>query len=373
MTHPSAAPGGESPPSPPPPRPVRHLSGAHHVSGAGRTVLTLRQLRAHGVAPSAVTARCRPGGPWQLLLPGVVLLRSGPVTDEERLHAALLYTVGRAPEPAGDPAAPGADAGRPPDRYGPAMITGLAALALHHFASAPPLPSLDQVDVLVPRTRRLRSTGYVRVVRGPSLPPPEDVAGVPTAPVPRALADAVDRIPEAAVVRGLLLEAVRGGHCEATAVVRELSRCRLLTRPHVADAAEAVLAEGRAVAEGRLYAMVRRHRLPEPLWNVTLRLPGGPLVGDVDAYWPDQAVALHLDMRPDGCAPDLAQGRVARTRERLERLGITVVRVAPDRLREAPADQATVVRTALMAAAGLLLAAGPGESGPAVRVVVLPR
>lgn len=50
------------------------------------------------------------------------------------------------------------------------MITGLAALTLHRFSSAPPLTALDRIDILVPRTRRLRSTGWVRVVRAPSPP-----------------------------------------------------------------------------------------------------------------------------------------------------------------------------------------------------------
>ena len=43
--------------------------------------------------------------------------------------------------------------------------------------------------------------------------------------------------------------------------------------------------------------MVRGHGLPEPLWNVELRLPGGPHLGGVDAYWPDQAVAVEIDTR----------------------------------------------------------------------------
>ena len=62
-------------------------------------------------------------------------------------------------------------------------------------------------------------------------------------------------------------------------MVRELGRARLLGRPQVVEAVDTLLAEGRAVAEGRLYAMVRGHRLPEPVWNVCLRLPGGPLLG----------------------------------------------------------------------------------------------
>ncbi|MBT2386697.1 hypothetical protein J7E86_24625, partial [Streptomyces sp. ISL-11] len=75
------------------PRPLHHLSDARH------RVLTSRQLREHGVPGAAAAERCRPGGPWQQLLPGVFLLRTGPATSEERLHAALLYTVPRTQGP----------------------------------------------------------------------------------------------------------------------------------------------------------------------------------------------------------------------------------------------------------------------------------
>lgn len=328
-----------------------------HLSDVQRRVLSAAQLRAHGVSAARTTAQCRPGGPWQLLLPGVFLLHPGPPTSEERLHGALLY-AGRPVIPAqGEPrsAAP---------RYGEAMVTGLAALALHQFSSAPPLLSLERIDVLVPRTRRLRSTGCVRLVRSHELPGPQEITGVPVAPVQHALADAVAELTDAHVVRQLLTEAVRGGHCEPAAVVKELNRARLLNRPHVVDAVDWLLAEGRALAEDRLYDLVREHGLPVPVWNVDLRLPGGPHLGGLDAYWPEQAVAVELDTRAPRHNEDALRSEYARKREHLERLGITVVYITPRKLRDAPEQQATVVRTALMAAA---------DRDPAAYVVVLPR
>ncbi|MEU8622266.1 hypothetical protein [Streptomyces sp. NPDC048623] len=245
-----------------------------------------------------------------------------------------------------------------------AMLTGLAALSLHRFAAAPSPGMIDRVDVLVPRTRRLRSTGHVRVVRTAEPPQPLEIDGLPVAPVPRALADAVSALTDAGVVRRLLTEAVSGGHCEPGAVVRELNRARLLTRPHVVDAVDSLLAEGRSIAEDRLYAMVREFALPDPLWNVDLRLPGGPHLGGVDAYWPDQAVAVELDTRAPRQDDDALWSEYTRKREHLERLGITVVHLTPRKLREAMDQQATVVRTALMAAA---------DRQPPAYVVVLPR
>ncbi|MER8067036.1 hypothetical protein ABTZ59_01790 [Streptomyces sp. NPDC094034] len=375
------------------PRPLGHLS-----DDVRSRVLSLAQLRERGVPGGRATAQCRPGGPWQQPLPGVFLLHAGPPTADERLRAVLLY-AGRpsAESSRGVPAQPGRQTPSAPpvsssasssvssatsasssatsaSPYGAVMITGLAALALYGFTSAPPLLSLERIDVLVPRTRRLRSTGCARLIRAHTLPRPEEFDGMPVAPVGRALADAVAELSDADAVVALLTEAVRAGHCEPALVVRELSQSGLLARPHVVEAVDSLLAEGRTLAEGRLYELVRVYGFQEPLWNVDLRLPGGPRLGGVDAYWPDQAVAVELDTRaprPGGRAADLTDDEdderwsaAVRKREHLERLGITVVHLTPRKLREALDQQATVVRTALMAA---------NDRDPAAQVVILPR
>ncbi|MFE6225096.1 hypothetical protein [Streptomyces sp. NPDC057854] len=317
-------------------------------AGLTQRLASTAQLRAMGVPAAEVAGRAA-GGDWQQVLPGVFLLHPGAPTGDDRLRAALLYAR--------------RDGGAP--LHGPgAMITGLAALALHGFASAPPPAALDRIDVLVGRTRRLRSTGFVRVVRAPESPEPVELDGLPVAPVARAVADAVSGLQDAETVRRLMTEAVRGGHCEPPVLVRELSRSRLLTRSHVVDAVDSLLVEGRALSEERLYEMVRDFALPDPVWNVDLRLPGGPHLGGVDAYWPDQAVAVELDTRAPRQDEDALWSEYTRKREHLERLGITVVHLTPRKLRESMERQATVVRTALMAAS---------DRQPAAYVVVLPR
>ncbi|TRV81602.1 hypothetical protein FKN01_02330 [Streptomyces sp. 130] len=317
-----------------------------------------------GVPLGRAAERCRGGGPWQRPLPGVFVLHPGPLSGRERLRAALLY-AGRPPAPGRRPAPP--RTGDP--EYGDAVLTGLAALSLHGFAAAPPAASVERVDVLVPRVRRSRSAGYARLLRTARPPCPELVDGLPVAPVARARAAAAARLGDAVTVRRLLTEAVRGGHCEPGALVGELSRAKVLGRPQVADAVDALLAEGRAMAEERLYAVVRAHGLGEPLWNVDLRLPGGPHLGRVDAYWPDEAVAVELDTRAPRHSRDDEGHRAewaayATRREHLERLGVTVVHLAPEKLRDAPGQQAAVVRTALTAAA---------DREPAAYVMILPR
>ncbi|MFJ8231236.1 hypothetical protein ACIQ9E_14960 [Streptomyces sp. NPDC094448] len=323
------------------------------VPGEHRSVLSSAQLREHGVAGARLAARCRPGGPWQSLLPGVYLLRRGVPTGEERLRGTLLY--------AGRPVVPRQPG---PEPRGPAaaVLTGLAALALHGFATAPPLRELDRIDVLVPRTRRLRSTGFARIVRTASVPEPEYVTGLPVAPVARAVADAVAETSDPGTVRLLVTEAVGGGHCEPAALVTELDRARLLRCPPVARAVDALLAEGRSRAEERLYSLVYAYALPDPLWNVDLKLPGGTPLGRVDAYWTEQCTAVLLEV-PAGDAPENeAPGRATR-REHLERLGITVIPMMPRELRDEPDRQAAVIRTALLAAL---------DRDPPAYVVVLP-
>ncbi|GAA2597176.1 hypothetical protein [Streptomyces axinellae] len=364
------------------PRPLSHLPEAR------RSVMTAGALREHGITAAMAEERCRPGGPWRMLLPGVCLLHTGEPTSEERLRAALLYasdhpagsTGPSCPSGPNSPSAPRCPSGPPGPRTeaagappGPAgapglthgaMITGLAALALHCFSAVPSLLSLERIDVLIPRGRGPRSAGCVRIVRTRALPEPEEITGLPVAPVPRALADAVAGLEDATLVRRLLTEAVRGGHCEPQPVLHELARARLLGRPHVTDAVDGLLAEGRALAEGSLYDMVFQHGLPDPCWNVELRVPGGPGLGTVDAYWPDHAVALEIAARPVPGSGEEVWGAYARKRETLERLGVTVVYVTPAKLRDSLAQQAAVVRTALMTSA---------EREPAALVTVLPR
>lgn len=310
-----------------------------HLTGSRPRVLTVAQLREHGVSASDAAVR-----PWQQILPGVFLLHSGPATSEERLHAALLYAGRRA----GDEA----------------MITGLAALALYRFGAVPALTALSHIDVLVANTRRLRSTGGVRIIRTHTPPRPMEVTGLPVAPVARAVADAVGRLSDAGTVRRVLSEAVRAGHCEPAALVRELTVARLLNRPHVVDAVESLLAEGRAIAEDRLYQLVRGYELPEPVWNVDLRLPGGPHLGGVDAFWPEHAVAVEIDTRAPRQGEDEQWSEAVRKRDALERLGVTVIHVTPRKLRDWPEQQAAVVRTALTAS---------DDREPAAYLVVLPR
>lgn len=364
------------------PRPLSDLCAAR------RRVMSSHSLHDHGIGAAEAAERCRPGGPWRMLLPGVCLLDAGEPTGEERLQAALLYAgaeparwpVGRARTQPGGGGSP---------RNGP-MLTGFAALTLHGLGCSPALPALERIDVLSAHARRLRSAGYVRIVSAAETPEPQRLGGLPVAPAARAAADAVvllvgERSVGAPSVPQLLAATVHEGHCEPRSLLRELGRAGVLEHPQVRDGVDRLLARGREVAEGRLHRMALSHRLPAPCWNVDLRLPNGRYLASVDAYWPAEAVAVVLEPRgAPGSRPCRGEGAGWSTSggpgavggvgdrrcpgepgswEALERLGIAVVRVAPEALGDGAERQAAIVRTALMAA----------DEREAAEVTVLPR
>ncbi|GAA4918108.1 hypothetical protein ACFPM3_33275 [Streptomyces coeruleoprunus] len=124
---------------------------------------TVHQLHDIGCASYAVADHCRPAGPWQRVLPRVILLHSTPPTPHQRLRAALLYA-------------------------GPnTLLTGPAALALYGIV---PLEELERVDVLVTHFSHPRSYAYARIHHTHRPEPRVPVQNLACVPLPRALEDA---------------------------------------------------------------------------------------------------------------------------------------------------------------------------------------
>jgi hypothetical protein len=111
--------------------------------GEQLSVVTRRQLLTLGLTDRAMQYRFRPGGPWQVLLPGIYLGTNGPPSRRQKEMAALLY------------GGPGS------------VVTGPVALMHHGIRS--PLP-LDAIDVLVPAPRQRRDVGFVRLQRTARMP-----------------------------------------------------------------------------------------------------------------------------------------------------------------------------------------------------------
>lgn len=262
-------------------------------------VVRTAELRANGVSGSAITVRCRPGGPWQRLLPGVLLLSSAAPSRRQRLRAALAY----------------AGAG--------AAITGVDAASLDHDLG---VRARDEVHVLVPAAKRAATHGYVVVERTTRMPVLIERDGLSYAPVPRAVLDAARRERDAVRLRALLSGPVRRGLCSVAELRAELDA----GNQHGSAAPRAAL---RAVSDGVLSLtaglarrVARGTPLPAPRWNVPIRDVTGALIGVVDAWWDDVALAWNITSRP-GPEPRHAC---------LTAAGVVVLRTSPDRLRGAP-------------------------------------
>lgn len=296
---------------------------------------TSRQLAALGLPTSTIADRCTRGGPWQRLLPRVVLLQTGVPSPRQRLRAALLY-AGEA-----------------------ALLTGTAALALYGVRAAAPLTRLGPVDVLVPGTRNPRSHGYVRTHRTQVPCRRLPVEGLPCAPLTRATADAIPYLTGQDAVTALLAEVVQRGCCTLDELTTALRSTHRASDPRVATTIDALTAGVRSVAEARARRILREAGIPDPVWNRDLYLPDGTFLARPDAYWPHAGVALEIDSREWHLSPGDWERTMTR-RNRMARHGVIVLSASPSQLRDSPGDIATAVRGAL--------ATGAAGVGPAVRV-----
>lgn len=275
-------------------------------------VISSAELRAAGVSNHAMSARCRPSGPWQRLLPGVVLLTSARPTRRQRLRAALAYA---GPE---------------------AVVSGVDAMRAHGVD----VPEQADMVVLVPAWRRLSSRAYLTVERTTRPPEPVWRAGLPLAPLVRATLDVARRVPDHEQLKALLLAPVRAGACTVAELRAELDagnqRGSAAVRALLASEQHDVV----PVAIGLARRVLRESRLPAPRWQVPLHDRSGTLLGVADAWW--EEVALAWDVGGQQHALDQAA---------LSAAGVTVLHTDPQRLRTEPEPVTTELIAAFAKAA----------------------
>jgi hypothetical protein len=161
-------------------------------------VISSAELRAAGVSNYAVATRCRPSGPWRRLLPGVVLMGTGPPNLRQRLRAAVAY------------AGPGA------------VLSGTEALRCHGID----VPA-GELLILLPAHRRVAGRDHLTVERTTRLPVPVWCDGLPLAPVVRATVDAARREHDRVRLRALLSAPLRAASCTNSELLTELEAgCR---------------------------------------------------------------------------------------------------------------------------------------------------
>ena len=306
-----------------------------HTLRAQYGVIARHQARACGLTEAALKYRLRPSGPWQKIIPGVYLA-AGAIAAEQREMAALLHAGPRS------------------------VLTGSAAV--RRYGLRP--PSSTTIDVLVPLEVRRQSASFVRVQRSARMPSQIRTTGQIRFATPgRAVADAVRGLTKLRDVRAVVSEAVQKRVCSIRALRTELDEGPVagsgLLRRALADVTEGI----RSVTEGDLKLILKRARVPTPIFNARL-FDGDTLIAVVDCWWPEAGVAGEVDSREYHYRADDWQ-RTIRRHDRLVAHGVLVLHFTPQRLKEEPEEIVREILSALAQGAArppLALKALPAEA-----------
>ncbi len=281
----------------------------HDASNRG--VISARALVDLGVPERTVYDRCRDGGPWQRLAPGIVLLTTGPPSVDQRITAALLH------------GGPGS------------IVTGIHAARRHGVRRGPgPGPT---IQILVPHTRQVRCTAWIEVERSERMPPAVVRDGLPLAPVPRAVVDAVRRMRDARDVTEMLADPVQRGLCTVAQLSAELAECNRRGSATPRRVLTAVSTGIRSAAERDAQRLWRRSGLPEPWWNAAVFDSRGTLLGIADAWFDEIAFAWEINSYMWHLNPE-AYAREQEKTALFTAAGIPVLPTQPTRLHAAPDD-----------------------------------
>jgi very-short-patch-repair endonuclease len=282
-------------------------------------VIARSQALACGLTDGAVRCRIADGGPWQRLLPGTYLAATGTPTVTQREIAALAYA-------------------------GPqSVITGSAALRRHGIGTE----ETGAITVLIPMRRAVRSTEAVTIWRTQRMPRFLVDEGVRVALPPRAVADTARALSSLRDVRAVVAGAVQARHCPISALARELDegprRHSALLRQAIAEVRDGI----RSVTEAEFRDLLRRARLPTPMFNASI-FAGRTFLATVDAWWPDAAVAAEVDSREWHLGPADWE-RTMRRHDAMTARGILVLHFTPRVIRTDPASVVAEIRDAIRA------------------------
>ncbi len=298
------------------------------ASGAVRDgIVTTAALHDAGLSRGMITTRCRPGGPWQRLLPGVVMLAKGPPTRRQQLRAAVDYA--------------GKDS----------VITGEDALTAHGLRLTPQQP----VRLLVPTSKRLSPREFVVPERSTRLPRPIFVDELPFAPPARAAIDVARAAPDVMALRSVLAMVLNDGLCTPTELSDELDA----GNQRGSAAVRAALRDSDLLAAMFLHAQANQvlnsAPLPRPRWHVTIADQKQHVLGYADAWWDEVGLAWQIERtKLAGDAPE--HGHLP-----LTAAGVTVVRTSSEQVLGAEHDAETRGRIVRALASAFLTAARCGR------------
>ncbi|MGH3466443.1 MAG: hypothetical protein ACRDQF_01770, partial [Thermocrispum sp.] len=280
-------------------KPTRTVNIPSGVAPDG--IASTAALNRAGVSASMITKRCRAGGPWRRLLPGVVMLGNGEPTRRQQLRAAVALAG--------------------PD----SVITG--ADALHAYGVDIPVP--HTIRLLVPVAQRVTAKEFVSVERTTRIPKPIVRDGLPFAPPSRAAVDIARKTSDIALLRSSLALPVLHGLSDHDTLLRELESGNQRGSAAVRLALRQLDATAASVLHAHAARLLRNSPLPPPRWNVTVYDRRQRPIGYADAWWDEVGLAWQLGpATPDTPAP--AHGHLALTTAR-----VVVVRTSAAEIRHA--------------------------------------
>lgn len=310
------------------------LDGLHSLSTNGiiRTATLLR----HGVAGGSIAGRCRKGGPWQRILPGVIALHNGRLSPMDRYTAAQLY---------------GGDS---------AVISGHAGLSLHGYQHS---ASMSDVLLLIPHERHRRPFSFVTVERSWRVPAPIGRGALQIAPVARCVLDVARRTSRLDTCRALLTSAIQRGDVTVDDLAQELDEGsrRGTSVPRIV--VRELLADLHSTAEIWAHKLYARSNLPPMVHNVDVETGDGTWIARPDGWIDEVAVAWEIDSLEHHFSTKDHEKTLVR-RSLMQRHGIIVVSHLPSQIRNAPDQVLSDLRAAYRQ--------GRQRPRPAIRIRVNP-
>jgi hypothetical protein len=268
-------------------------------------VSTVAALVAAGLHRETIARRVR-AGLWQRPFPGVIIMQSGPPTQEQLIEAALLYAGSSS------------------------VLTGVEAVRRHGLRR---LPETAELHVLVGADTHRRCLPSLVVERTERPPGTVERDGVRVAPLDRAVLDTARRLGDRDDVRALLADAIQQRRTTTARLGVELDAGNQRGSAIVRDVLEEIADGIRSATEGWGRDLYARSGLPPMLWNPTLRWPNGRFLATPDGYLPSVGMAWENDSME---FHPVEEDETARRRADMIGAGVVVAHHRPRRLKTEP-------------------------------------
>lgn len=264
-------------------------------------------LKAMGVGAKTIVDRTS-GGPWQRILPGLIVLHNGRPSRLQRETAASMY---------------GGEG---------SMLSGRAGLALHGFGEA---KSSADILLLIPPERHRKDVLFVVTERTERMPKLTMKGGLPVAPVDRCLLDAARRMRDRRACVALIAEVVQRGVVDVGALLTELDEGCGRGSAVPRRALRELMGGAHSVAEVDAEKLYLKSGLPPSQANVDLYTESGVFIMNTDRWFDDVGMASETDSFKHHASPADYEKTVTR-RTNAEGHGVIVVTHTPKTIADSP-------------------------------------